>query len=58
MNQWGYPIDHGKLDFKVDDETYTLDIVNGVAKKQIALKSANVTVEFEDVGYSRSMAHE
>ena len=57
LNQWGYPIDHGKLDFKVDDETYTLDIVNGVAKKQIDLKSANVTVEFEDVGYSHSMAH-
>ncbi|WP_405265863.1 C1 family peptidase [Methanobrevibacter sp.] len=57
LNQWGYPINHGKLDFKVGDESYTIDIVNGVAKKEIDLISANITVEFEDVGYIHSRAH-
>ena len=57
LNQWGYPINHGKLDFKVGDERYTIDIVDGIAKKEIILTSTNITVEFEDVGYTHSRAH-
>ena len=57
LNKWGYPVSHGNLSFIIGDEIYNLTIIDGVAKKQIELKSANITVEFNEVGYSPSVAH-
>jgi len=56
LNQWGYPVSSGNLNFRIGDETYVLKITNGVAKREINLESANVTVEFDEVGYNPVMA--
>ena len=57
FNQWGYPVNSGNVKFSVGGKTYNLAVANGVAKKEIDLKSANITVEFSEVGYESSEAH-
>ncbi len=57
LNQWGYPVNSGNVTFKINDEIYTVKVVNGVASIAIDLKSANITAEFNAVGYNSSIKH-
>ncbi len=54
LNQWGYPVNCGNVIFKFGNETCTVEMKNGIAKKQINLKSDNFTAEFTAVGYAQS----
>ena len=53
-NQWGYPVSHGTVSFKIGNDAYVVNLVNGVARHHIVLESQNVTVEFSAVGYRAS----
>ena len=55
LNQWGYPVNCGNVVFKLDNESYNVNLVNGLADLQIDYKSCNITAEFNAVGYSLSV---
>lgn len=57
LNQWGYPVNCGNVEFRIGDETYVVTVNNGVAKKEMDLESANITVVFSEVGYAPSQNH-
>ncbi len=54
LNQWGYPVNCGEVTFTIGENSYAVDVVNGIAKHSIELKSSNITVEFYAMGYSLS----
>ena len=56
LNQWGYPVNSGNVVFRIGDETYTVGLANGIARKSIEFKSANITAEFNKIGYNSSKA--
>ncbi len=54
LNQWGYPVSCGNVIFKLGNDTYVVELKNGMAKKQINLKSDKITAEFTAIGYAQS----
>ena len=53
-NEWGYNVDCGEVELRVGEETYVLSVADGVARKEIDLKSANITAKFAATGFSSS----
>ncbi|WP_405265861.1 C1 family peptidase [Methanobrevibacter sp.] len=53
LNQWGYPCS-GNVTFSVGNQTYVVKLINGKAKKHIDLINANLSAEFDAVGYVSS----
>ena len=54
LNQWGYPA-IGNVTFRIGNETYIVKLVNGIAKKHIALINASLSAEYSAVGYNSSI---
>ena len=52
-NQWGYPM-AGNVTFRIGEETYSVKLENGIARKQIVLVNASLYAEFSAVGYNTS----
>jgi hypothetical protein len=54
LNQYGYPVS-GNVNFKIENEVYTVRLNNGVAVLKIDLKDANITCEYVNLtGFSSS----
>ena len=51
LNQWGYPVNSGIVTFTIGNETYTVDVVNGIAEHPMVPKNCNVSAKFTAVGY-------
>ena len=54
LNQWGYAVNCGEVTFKVDGQTYTVNVSSGKALMEIPFKSCNISAQFNAVGYNSS----
>lgn len=57
LNQWGFPVNCGNVAFKIDDDIFTVDVVNGLASMEFNRNSCNVAAEFNAIGYDSSISH-
>lgn len=55
LNQWGYLVNCGSVVLNIGDESYLLNVSNGIVKKEITLKSCNISAEFTATGYKSSV---
>lgn len=54
LNQWGFPVNGGHVNFRAGNDNYTLVLTNGIARQSIKLNSTNISAEFSAVGYCSS----
>ena len=55
LNQWGYPVGYGNVTFSLAGEDYVVAVTSGIAKKEFDIKSGNLTLHFDAVGYKSSV---